>query len=90
MPPVRSIGVVDEEIRLDDFRGVPYRLRRNQIPGNLTLVQAEAFARQWLQDQVAGAYVIDIHIFSLSPFHATLYAGDAGTSIPANWWGEQA
>jgi hypothetical protein len=39
----------------------------------------------WIPANISG-YVCAVHVFSIAPFHVTVYTGDFGTAIPANWW----
>jgi hypothetical protein len=72
-------------VRWTDHRGVERVFTATNIPKNLSIAQAEAWANDWLDGQVEG-YVMRVHIFSLNPLSINVCCADVEEKIPALWW----
>jgi hypothetical protein len=64
-----------------------FEVTEGTIPQNVfnkPIPTIEAWANQWLADNLIAPPYVVIHIFSLSPFNVQLYTGDVPPD--ANWW----
>jgi hypothetical protein len=85
MPAVQAIRLNADGVTIVTAKGEKTFLA-SQIPANRTIAQAEALANQWAANNIDECQV-RVHIFSLSPFHATVGTWDLGIPIaPAEWW----
>lgn len=73
-------------IRLVTNRGT-FEITESTIPPNVfnkPIATVEAWANDWLATNLPPPPYTALHIFSLSPFRVTMYAGDDPPS--ATWW----
>jgi hypothetical protein len=89
MPAIRSIQINSTSLQFTDYRGVAKQLLVSQIPSTQNTV---AKVETWLNGTWIPAnadltsYQMVAHVFSISPFSATIYVANIGATIPSNWW----
>lgn len=72
-------------IRVVTTKGT-YEITESQIPNNMKnkIDDAEAWANNWLDQNMTHPPYIAVHVFTLVPFNVQLYTGD--TPPVGNWW----
>lgn len=86
-PPIHFVRFSDNTIQFEDYRGTTRTLLASAIPsGSTTIAQVETYINSiWIPANVSG-YQMQVHVFSLNPLRVTVWTGNIGIPIPANWW----
>jgi len=89
MPPVRSIRIDTDALRLEDGSQGARVFPWSNLPTNPhTIYAAETAVTNWLRQSADGHYQVAVHVFSLDPLRLTVLTANVGETIPANWWAD--
>lgn len=89
MPPVRSLRIDPDALRLDDGPQGKRVFPWSNLPSNPRTADAvETVVTNWLRQSADGVYQVAVHVFSVDPLRLTVLTANLGETIPANWWAE--
>lgn len=86
MPPIRNITITPTQFSFTDKSGVAKTFVYSALPATQdTPAKAETFINTWCAANISD-YQMVVHVFSISPVQLTVWTGNLGVTIPANWW----
>ena len=85
MPAIRQVQINGTSLTITDYTGVK-TFTYSTIPVTQnTIAKKETWVNAWLAANVTTCQAV-IHIFTESPLTLTVWTGNPGIAIPANWW----